>query len=86
MLANWGHILACSQDIYDEAIRKGVRKEDARFILPQSCTTEMYVTGNFQAWLDFIARRTDEHAQWEVREVALEIQRLLRGVAPNVFG
>lgn len=74
-----------AQDSYQALRDAGVVKGDARFVLPQACTTSMNVTGNFQAWADFIKLRTDKHAQWEVREVALEIQCLLRGIAPEIF-
>ena len=70
---------------YEDLIAAGVRKEDARFVLPQSAHTEMYVTGNFQAWFDFLIRRLDKHAQWEIRLVASAIYSNLRNVAPNIF-
>lgn len=63
--------------LYEELIRKGIKKEDARFVLPEATTTELIVTGNFQAWLDFINLRADKHAQWEIRDVAKTINNLL---------
>lgn len=69
-----GHLLALSE------------VTGARYFLPQGSTTRMYVTGNFQAWADFLKNRLDKAAQWEIREVAQEIQRRLARVAPNVFG
>ena len=62
--------------LYQELIKKGVKKEDARFVLPEATTTELIVTGNFQAWLDFIKLRADTHAQWEIREVAKTINNI----------
>ena len=72
--------------IYLQAIEAGMKKEDARFILPQGCATSLHVCGNFQFWRDFLRNRTSKHAQWEVRAVALEIQRLLAEQAPRIFG
>ena len=63
--------------LYLNLLSMGVKKEDARFVLPEATTTELIVTGNFQAWLDFIKLRADVHAQWEIREVAKEINNLL---------
>ena len=71
---------------YEDLIASGVRKEDARFVLPQSAHTEMYVTGNFQAWREVLEKRTSSHAQWEVRAVAMEILKLLYAKAPHIFG
>ena len=71
--------------LYQELLDAGVKKEDARFILPQGTTTELLVVGNFQAWYDFIKLRSGKEVQWEIRAVAHEINRQLHGIAPNVF-
>lgn len=70
---------------YEELIANGVKKEDARLVLPLGVCTNMYVTGNFQAWKDFIRLRMDKAAQWEIREVATEINEQLNSIAPHVF-
>ncbi len=74
-----------ARELYGEMITQGVRKEDARYILPQSCTTELVVTMNFQGWQDWLKNRADKAAQWEIREVALEVRYLLRMIAPGLF-
>jgi thymidylate synthase (FAD) len=74
-----------AQILYENLIKKGVKKEDARFILPQGTTTELLVVGNFQAWYDFIKLRSGKEVQWEIRAVAHEINRQLHGIAPNIF-
>ena len=74
-----------AMDTYNELLKQGVKKEDARFVLPNGGSTELIVTGNFQAWLDFIALRADTHAQWEIREVAKTINNILSGHAPGLF-
>lgn len=70
---------------YKALLSSGVKKEDARFVLPNGGTTELIVTGNFQAWLDFIKLRADKHAQWEIREVAKIINNKLSEHAPGLF-
>jgi thymidylate synthase (FAD) len=72
-------------DTYEMLLAKGVKKEDARFVLPEATTTELVVTGNFQAWLDFIKLRADKHAQWEVRNVAREINNILAKETDNLI-
>ena len=76
------HMEAC-KDYYNRLLAKGVKKEDARFVLPEATTTELVVTGNFQAWLDFIKLRADSHAQWEIRAVAKEINNILAKETDN---
>ena len=70
---------------YNELLQLGVKKEDARYVLPAGVTTELNVSGNFQAWLDFLKLRTEKHAQAEIRQVAKEIGKQLYSIAPNIF-
>jgi thymidylate synthase (FAD) len=74
-----------AKSLYELLIADGVKKEDARFILPQGTTTELLVVGNFQAWYDFIKLRSGKEVQWEIRAVAHEINRQLHSIAPNIF-
>jgi thymidylate synthase (FAD) len=82
----WAGILARSRDLYLACIDAGMKKEDARYILPQGCSTELNLCLNFQGWHDFLKNRADKAAQWEVRDVAFEIRRQLGRIAPNLFG
>jgi len=72
--------------LYKELRDGGFAKQDARYILPQAQGTELYVVGNYQAWVDFIKLRTSKSAQLEVREVALKIKLHLQHAAPIIFG
>lgn len=78
------HYASCLE-MYNHLISNGVRKEDARFVLPEATHTELLVTGNFQAWRDFIKLRADKHAQWEIRRVAIEINNQLAQAVPELF-
>ena len=77
--------IANAYELYKNLIADGVKKEDARFILPQGTTTELLAVGNFQAWYDFIKLRSGKEVQWEIRAVAHEINRQLHSIAPNIF-
>lgn len=81
----WRGFHAAGSLLYRTAIRRGIRKEDARYCLPQSCTTELNLCLNFQGWQTFLNLRTSKATQWEVREVALEIQRQFRELWPELF-
>lgn len=82
----WASIQDAASSLYLELVdSKAMKKEDARFILPQGCTTELNLCLNFQGWQDFLRNRNDKHAQWEVRNVASEIQRQLAEIAPEIF-
>lgn len=62
-----------------------VLKQDVRFILPNACSTSMIVSGNFRSWFEFIQKRLDKSAQWEIRELAKNVFNNLKSHAPNVF-
>ena len=62
---------------YNELIRNGVAPEQARFVLPQAMYTEWYWTGSLSAYARFYKQRIDEHAQWEIREYAEAIGRIM---------
>lgn len=64
----------------------GIRNEDSRFVLPNACTTEIVITTNFREWRHIIGLRTDSAAQWEIRDVCMEILKILKEKAPSCFG
>lgn len=70
---------------YEQLIEAGVKKEDARFVLPEATHTELNVSGNLQSWMDFLRLRSDKHAQWEIREVTRLIGEELYKHCPNIF-
>lgn len=77
--------ISAARDAYDTLRELGVKKEDARFVLPEATHTELNVVGNLQAWRDFIKLRADKHAQWEVRSLAIKINNILSEQCPNLF-
>ena len=63
----------------------GIPAEDARFILPNACHTQMIVTMNARELMHFFSLRCCKRAQWEIRTVADEMLRLCKEVAPEIF-
>lgn len=59
--------------------------EDARFVLPNACETKMIITMNARELMHFFKLRCCNRAQWEIREVAWDMLKLVREVAPTVF-
>lgn len=56
--------------LYDDLVRAGVPKEDARFVLPQAVETKFVVTMNLREFKHFAELRMCERAQWEIRQLA----------------
>lgn len=63
-------------DLYKEAQERGVALECARFLLPLSTETRLYMSGSLRSWIHYLEQRTDEHTQWEHRELALAAKQL----------
>lgn len=73
-----------SSNLYQEALDKGIAKEQARFLLPLNTQTTIYMTGNLRNWLHYVDLRAKEGTQQEHREIALAIQEELKKQFPNV--
>ena len=66
-------------------LRRKQARQAARAVLPNATETRIVVTGNYRAWRHFIAMRASEHADVEIRRLAIECLRQLIAVAPPVF-
>ncbi|WP_070378259.1 FAD-dependent thymidylate synthase [Rhodococcus sp. WMMA185] len=67
-------------------LRNKQARQAARAVLPNATETRVVVTGNYRAWRHFVSMRATEHADVEIRRVAVECLRQLQSSAPNVFG
>jgi len=56
--------------LFNELIKSGVCREQARGVLPQNLYTKYYGTVNLHNLLKFIQLRSHEGAQWEIQQVA----------------
>lgn len=78
--------LSMGQD--EKTARRNAEKkaiEDARFVLPNACATKMVVTMNARSLYNFFAHRCCNRAQWEIRDVAVQMLRLVQQAAPHLF-
>ena len=78
------YIESC-KEMYKNMIKAGIKKEDARYVLPSASVTELNMVSNFQGWKHFLNIRLAEKVQKETREVAIEICKQLYDLAPIVF-
>lgn len=70
---------------YTQLIQAGVPAEDARYVLPNACETKIIVTMNARELLHFFTIRCCNCAQWEIKEMAIEMLRLCKSIVPIVF-
>ena len=89
-LAAYRDLLAGLEDRLDEAVgsstlRRKQARQAARSVLPNATETRIVVTGNYRAWRHFVAMRASEHADVEIRALAVACLVELQRLAPNVF-
>jgi thymidylate synthase (FAD) len=70
----------------DAALRRKQARQAARSVLPAAAETRLVVTGNYRAWRHFVAMRGSEHADPQMRALAVAVLRQLLDIAPNAFG
>ena len=73
------------QQMYTKWRDRGLRKEDARFVLPNACTSEIVVTANFRQWRHIFSLRISPKAQWEIRKACTLMLEILRQHAQSCF-
>lgn len=88
-LRNTGQVLAyreCMDEIARayEKLLQYVPKEDARYVLPNACYTDIIVTLNARSFIEQAEKRLCNRAQWEIRELYREMVRLIKPHLPMV--
>jgi thymidylate synthase (FAD) len=80
-------MIAETEFLYSEALKRGIAKEQARALLPEGLTpSKLYVNGTMRSWITFLQARLDPSTQKEHRLVAQDVLAVLRDVAPVTVG
>lgn len=74
-----------TEDFYNQALKYGVAKEQARFVLPLSTQTVLYMKGSLRSWIHYLALRMGVETQKEHRDIANTIHDILVKEAPDVL-
>lgn len=74
-----------SKELYDRLRGMGIRKQDARFVLPNACESKIVVTMNARSLRNFFHLRMARGAQWEIRKLAAKMFDLVHDAAPELF-
>jgi thymidylate synthase (FAD) len=74
-----------AKDVYSQLQKMKIKKEDARYVLPNAVESQVVASANFREWRHIIGLRGKAQAQWEIRKLAIEILKILRRHAPTVF-
>lgn len=72
--------------MYEEYVAEDVASEQARGFNPAFQITEFYATALMRNWYNFYELRADEAAQWEIRQYAFDIGRIMKDWFPETWG
>ena len=80
---HWDMAMFHAKNHYEELLKQGVAKEQARSILPLNQYTEVYWTASFQAVMNFIELRYEKTAQWEIQQYAIALLDIMSLTFPE---
>lgn len=75
-----------ARETYQKLRETGIKKEDARFVLPNALESQIVFSANFRELRFIFALRLQKSAQWEIRRVFVDILKIMQKEAPSVFG
>ena len=73
---------SAAMSLYDELIKEGVAKECARFVLPLSTPTRIYMTGSVRSWIHYIDLRSAHGTQKEHMDLVKEVRGIFKQQFP----
>lgn len=68
-----------------EVLNDYQRKHTAKLFLPKNSTLDLIVSGNYQSLYEFLQLRNCVRAEWEIRELADEMSKILVEIMPVIF-
>jgi len=77
------HVAEVAKTIYENAIEKGIAKEQARKVLPEGLTkTRLYMNGTIRSWVHYIELRSANGTQKEHMEIAHACAKAIAEIFP----
>jgi thymidylate synthase (FAD) len=71
--------------LYVDLLAQGVAREIARLVIPVAQYSRMRASANLRNWLAFLTLRMDPAAQWEIRQYANEVGKLIEAAFPRTW-
>ena len=77
-------IWMCKQ-VYQDAIKKGIAKEQARAVLPEGLTeSRLYMNGSLRSWIHYVELRSGPETQKEHRDIAIACAKAIEPIFPMI--
>jgi len=73
------------QKLEEKGYKGELARQDARFVLPNAAETKIIITMNARELLHFFRVRCCNRAQWEIRQLAIEMLKIVKKIAPSLF-
>jgi thymidylate synthase (FAD) len=73
----WKIDMDCLNEWYENYQANGTPNEDARYILPNACATELYLSCNLRELIHIANERLCTRAQWEIRDLVKQMVSLV---------
>lgn len=73
-----------SYRLYENLMKQGLAKEQARMVLPVNVYTEIRWTANSRSLMNFLSLRNEENAMYEIRMYARAMEEIFSKHMPNV--
>lgn len=77
-------INSLASKLYNEALEKGIAKECARFLLPMSTSTRIYMKGSLRSWITYFMVRRGNGTQKEHQDIADAAWLIFKEQFPNI--
>jgi len=77
-------VWSLAKEKYDEALARGIAKEQARFLLPLSTETTIYMSGSIRSWMTYLIVRMEKGTQLEHKEIARDCYKVFKQEMPNM--
>ena len=74
------------KDVPDRTLRRKMARQAARAVLPNATETKIFVTANARGLRNFFELRGSEHAETEIRKVAVKMLKIMQKESPSMFG
>ncbi len=77
------HVIEIAKSTYNNAIEKGIAKEQARVVLPEGLTkTRLYMNGTLRSWIHYIELRGGHGTQKEHMDIAHACAEVIAKIFP----
>ena len=85
-MAEYERLMSAISEVYGRLVDcYKIPQEDARYVLPNACETDLVMTMNVRELRHFFNLRCCNRAQWEIRELANEMLKICKFTEPTLF-